>query len=95
MVSWTVAAESGSPELKTQTPRFFSHLRCAAQRAESDPIVQAFQLQFVAGRKLQLFPHRLWQNDTTQLVYRQLGKHFTIICWNLAPLNTIRQIASR
>jgi hypothetical protein len=54
---------------------FFSQLRRAAQGPQSDPIVQAFQLQFVAGRKLQLFPHRLWEHYATQLIYRELGSH--------------------
>jgi len=66
-------------------------LRGAAQGPESDSIIQALQLQFVAGRKLQLFPHRLWQHYATQLVYRQFGKHCAIVCWNLAKSNTINR----
>ena len=53
----------------------FSQLRGAAQRAQSDPIVQALQLQYVARGKLQFVPHHLGEHDSTDLIHRQFGSH--------------------
>ena len=46
----------------------FSERRCAAYGTQSDPIIQAFQLQLVACGKLQYVAHRLREHNPTDLI---------------------------
>jgi hypothetical protein len=45
--------------MKDPNTMFFSELAGSAQRTQHDSIIQAFQLQVVACRKLQYVPYRL------------------------------------
>ena len=66
-----------------------SQLRSTAHGTQSDPIVQAFELQLVAGGKLEFVPQRLRKHNSAEPVDGQFGSHvyhymleFGNIKWN-------------